>query len=360
MSDIAQHILAALNGTQITPLERDLILKEKILGFTLFKRNIESAAQLAELTCELKTLARQAAYELILAVDQEGGRVFRLPEPFSKIPPMRWWGDLFEKTGAVKPLFELGRILGSEVITAGFDLDFAPVVDVDGHADNPVIADRSFSKSPQVVYKLARQVIRGLITENVIPCLKHFPGHGATTQDSHEVLPQDNRDLSQLEETDLFPFKQLIAEQLAPTIMTAHVVYPKVDADAPATLSKKWLNDILRKKLNFNGVLFSDDLLMNAIKNNYKIDKAALRFFECGGDVALIGNEPEKTLEVIRKLRNNKALASRLQASAQRIKNLKQNFPEHKKSHVPLENVIEKNTRVLERLVSLPETRRLP
>jgi beta-N-acetylhexosaminidase len=231
-------------------------LKEKILGFTLFAHNIESAAQLIELNKELKSLAKQVGYDIVIAVDQEGGKVERLPSPFSKIKPMRDWGDIFSQTGRVEPLYELGKILGSEVRAAGFNLDFAPVVDVDLHSANPIIGNRSFSSHPEVVYKLARQVIRGLLHEGMIPCLKHFPGHGATTKDSHLELPHDNRPADKIFRYDILPFKKLIEEDLAPTIMTAHVVYSELDKKNPATLSEKIIKEILREKLNYDGMVF--------------------------------------------------------------------------------------------------------
>lgn len=324
---VAQHILAALEGTEITSVERDLILKEKVLGFTLYKWNIESADQLIELNKELKALAKQAGYELILAVDHEGGRVFRLPEPFSQIPPMKNWGDSFNQTGDVEPLFELGKILGSEIKAAGFNLNFAPAVDINTNPDNPVIADRSFSETATVVYKLARQVIRGLIHENIIPCLKHFPGHGGTSLDSHDFLPLDERNLEEITKTDLLPYQSLIAENLAPTIMTAHVVFPEIDKDHPATLSQKFLTQILRNEMKYAGIIFSDDLLMKAIADNYGIYEAAKAFFLCGGDVALICKQPELSQEIIEKLKKDGDDLSKLfDCSKKRIESLKKSF----------------------------------
>lgn len=322
---LGQHFLAALNGPQISPPERDLILKHKILGFTLFKRNIQSAQQVLELNTELKTLAQQAGYDLLIAVDQEGGRVFRLPEPFTKIPPMRHWAP-FLKTN-LQNFYELGLILGQEVAAAGFTLDFAPVVDVDTNPLSPIIGDRSFSENPEHVFLAAREVIRGMIKTGIIPCLKHFPGHGNTTQDSHHELPLDNRSLDDLEKTDLVPYQKLIAENLAPTIMTAHVVYPQIDMENPATLSQKIIGEILRKNLNYNGVIFSDDMLMKAIAAHHDLTTACREFFCCGGDVVLICEQPELTTEIIEKLRNDSSLTPNLAAAQKHLSALKKRFP---------------------------------
>jgi beta-N-acetylhexosaminidase len=324
--NVASHILAGLEGTQISPLERDLILKHKVLGFTLFKRNIASPEAMVALNEELQALAKQAGYELILAVDQEGGRVARLPEPFSTIKPMREWASLFEKNSNIEDIHTLGKILGSEVKAAGFNLDFAPVVDLDTNSNNPIIGDRSFSAYPDVVYKLARHFIRGLMSEGVLPCLKHFPGHGHTEKDSHLELPVDNREAVDIETNDLIPYQKLIAEGLAPTLMTAHVMYPKIDKDNPGTLSKPILTDWLRKKLNYQGIIFSDDFLMKAIADNYDLFEASKQFIQCGGDVILVCDQPEVSVSLIEKLNheigNNKDLESSLKTAQGRIQKL--------------------------------------
>ncbi|MBU0507185.1 MAG: beta-N-acetylhexosaminidase [bacterium] len=301
---IGQKIIAGFEEKQITPIVRDLILKHKILGFTLFSRNIESKEQVIELNTELKALARQAAYDLVLAVDQEGGRVARLPEPFSQIAPMRAFGDRYKETQSTKEVYELGRTLGREVKEAGFNLNFAPVVDVDVNPDNPIIGDRSFASDSQLVTVLARELIKGMEEEGVQSCLKHFPGHGATTKDSHLELPEDGRTMQELKHTDIKPYHTLIDENCGSSIMTAHVLYPKIDPNYPATLSKTIISDLLRKEMGYQGIIYSDDFLMKAIRDHYDLADAAKRFFEIGGDVILICNEPEVTLEVIQKYRN--------------------------------------------------------
>lgn len=322
---LGQHFLAALDGPQISPLERDLILKHKVLGFTLFKRNIESAQHVLELNNELKALAQQAGYDLIIAVDQEGGRVFRLPEPFTQIPPMRHWAQFLQND--LKKFHELGLILGNEVAAAGFTLDFAPVVDIDTNPNSPIIGDRSFSENPEQVFLAAREVIRGLIDTGIIPCLKHFPGHGATTQDSHHELPHDDRSLDDMEKVDLVPYQKLITENLAPTIMTAHVVYPQIDKENPATLSQKIIQEILREKLKYNGVIFSDDMLMKAIFDNHDLATACTDFFLCGGDAVLICKQPELSVEVIEKLTKDASLTQILAVAQKRLSSLKKCFP---------------------------------
>jgi len=329
---VGQHFLAGFDGFSVTDDVRELILKEKILGFTLFKWNIESAEQLKALNDELQSLAHEAGYELILAVDQEGGRVQRLPEPFTKIPAMRLWAEACAQREAPGAIYELGRILGCEVRLAGFNLDFAPVVDIDINALNPIIGDRSFASDAATVTRHARELIRGLIREGVMPCLKHFPGHGATHKDSHLELPVDERPWEDLRALDVVPYSNLISENLAPAVMTAHVLYPKIDTDNPATLSRYIVGGLLRGELGYDGVVFSDDFLMKAIADNHDLTAAARTFFEIGGDVVLICKRPDLNLEIIRRLKAECAandasnLRESLRQAAQRIENLKRQF----------------------------------
>lgn len=348
MHPLGQHFLAALRETQVTPEVRDLILKEKILGFTLFKWNIENAEHLQALNEELQSLAHQAGYELILAVDQEGGKVERLPEPYLKIPSMQKWQKALEKNQDNDLFYKLGAMLGEAVRSAGFNLNFAPVVDVDTNPNNPIIGNRAFSSDPEIVYQCAKDVIRGLLDKGVIPCLKHFPGHGATSADSHLELPVDNRSFDVIKNIDLLPYQKLISENLAPTLMTAHVKYSQIDNDVPATLSATILADLLRQEMNYKGVVFSDDFLMKAIFDHYGLHDACLKFFKSDGDVVLICKYPDMTLKLIRQLQKElkgHLLEKKLKDSLQRIQNLKKDYlkPVKKSERMTLRNLIQKH-----------------
>lgn len=329
MHPIGQHFLAAMRDTQVTSEVKELILKEKVLGFTLFKWNIESAEQLKELNAELQSLAKQAGYELILAVDQEGGRVERLPAPYLQIPPMRKWADLHFANPEKRILYQLGKILGEQVRMAGFNLNFSPVVDVDTNPNNPIIGNRAFSSEPEAVYECAKEIILGLTEMGVISCLKHFPGHGDTNADSHLEMPFDDRDFSVLQDVDLVPYKRLIQDDLAHSLMTAHVKYTQIDNSMPATLSPMILTEMLRKELNYNGLVFSDDFLMKAIFDHYGLHDACLKFFQSDGDVVLICKYPDMTLKLIRQLReelNGQLLEKKLRNAYKRIDALKKKF----------------------------------
>lgn len=340
MSDLAlgQHVLGGFDGFSVTPEVRKLILEKKILGFTLFKWNIESFEQLRALTAELQSLAVQASYELVLAVDQEGGRVARLPvPPFTKIPPMRQWGDYLKDNDDFSILRELGAVLGREVRLAGFNLDFAPVADVDLNPKNPVIGDRAFSDEAWHVYQCARFFLQGLMEEGVMGCLKHFPGHGSTDLDSHLALPHDPRPLDKLLDCDLLPYGKLIVEGHAPSIMTAHVVYDAIDPQNPATLSEKIVSGLLREELGYDGVVFSDDLLMKAISDHHDLKDVMLKFFSIGGDVALVCRDAALNLDLLERLEST--LTQTSDANEKILANLvhsKRRLATLKATHLPL------------------------
>ncbi len=300
-----------------------------ISGAILFKRNVESAAQVARL-CE--ALRREAGRPFILSVDQEGGRVARLRHaPMTLLPPMREVG----RTGSEPLAFELGSLLGREVRASGFDLDFAPVLDVDSNPANPVIGDRSFGAEPALVGAMGIALARGLESEGVASCGKHFPGHGDTAQDSHKELPRLGHALERLRGVELPPFAAYARAGLA-SIMTAHVCFDALDADPgkgpalPATFSRRALEGLLRNELGFAGLIISDDLEMNAISERYSMGEAAVLAVAAGVDLLLVCHRPERQLEVIEALgaeaERSEAFAARVTEAARRIAALKARF----------------------------------
>lgn len=320
---VGSHILSALDGPEITSLTEELILKYKVLGFTLFSRNIESAKQLKKLNQDLQKIAAKAGYKLILAVDQEGGRVARLKAPeFTKIPPMADYGQKIANGESPDSVFKMGEALAKEVASVGFNLDFAPVLDINSNPENPIIGDRSFSSDPRVVYQCAKQILLAFKKHRIISCVKHFPGHGDTTVDSHLDLPYDQRPQCDFENCDLQPYKKLIEENLVQSLMTAHVVYPEWDKEHPATLSAKIIDELLRKRMGYHGIIFSDDLFMNAIAKHHGTQNAVRDFFLCGGDVALLCEQPQQSKEVIEKLQKDQVVLKKLNISKNRLKSI--------------------------------------
>ncbi len=268
------------------------LIDDGVGGVILFKRNVESAGQVAEL---VRTLKAHAGRPLIASVDQEGGRVARLRgAPFTALPPMRQLG----LTGDAALVERAGRLLALEVRALGFDLDFAPVVDVDTNPANPVIGDRSFHRAAQEVARLGVALAQGLEAGGVASCAKHFPGHGDTSQDSHHDLPSLPHTLERLREVELLPFAAYARAQLA-SVMTAHVIFEAVDPERPATMSARVMDGVLRRELGFGGVVVSDDLEMKAIAAHFPVQRAVVEGFKAGVDAFLVCHRADVQREAI-------------------------------------------------------------
>lgn len=251
-------------------------------GAILFRRNVPDLKRTHAL-CQALTQAAPKALPPFVAVDQEGGRVARLPLPFPKLPPMRSIGligdaDLARRTG---------RMLGERLLSLGFNLDFAPVLDVDSNPQNPIIGDRSFGREPERAAVLAVAFGEGLESAGVLSCGKHFPGHGDTSVDSHVGLPVVEHERARLDAVELVPFRAAAKAGLG-TMMTAHVVVTKLDPAVPATLSSAVCTELLRKDVGFRGVLFSDDLEMAAVALSYPVETSAIASVRAGCDALLI------------------------------------------------------------------------
>ena len=256
-------------------------------GVILFRRNVGTPSAIARLSAELHALPSQP----LVAIDHEGGRVMRLGEPFTQFPAAATVG----RTRIPELAYRVGRAMAQELADVGIDLNFAPVLDVHSNPANPIIGDRAFGADPALVSEMGIALMRGLLDGGVIPCGKHFPGHGDTAQDSHLELPVVNRSVETLELVELAPFRAAIAA-CVPMLMTAHVLYPAFDADNPATLSRKILTDLLRTNLGFNGVVASDDLEMRAIGAYQDIGPAAVATLRAGADALLVCQELSKAV----------------------------------------------------------------
>jgi len=251
-------------------------------GIILFKRNIRSAEQLRRLVADVH--ATGAGVSPLVAIDHEGGRVDRLPHPpFTRFPPMA----AVAERGKAMLAEAVGRAMGRELRAVGIDLDFAPVLDVWSNPRNRVIGDRAFGTTARGVARLALAFARGLARAGVLACGKHFPGHGATVGDSHFVLPRVSRTRRELVATDLLPFARAAAAGI-PALMTAHVVVPALDPRRPATVSSRICRDLLRRRLHFRGVLFSDDLEMQAMAGHRRVGRAAVEALRAGCDMLLV------------------------------------------------------------------------
>jgi beta-N-acetylhexosaminidase len=257
------------------------LIDDGVAGVILFKRNVGTAAETAAL---VKALKVHAGRPLVAAVDQEGGRVARLRgSPFTALPAMRALG----RTRDAGLLERVGRLLAFETRAVGFDWDFAPVLDVDTNAANPVIGDRALHHEAAEVARLGVALAQGMESGGVASCAKHFPGHGDTSLDSHLDLPTLPHGMVRLREVELVPFGAYAKANLA-SVMTAHVVFEALERGVPATMSAKAMTGLLRTELGFGGVIVSDDLEMKAIADRYAIEDAVVQSLGAGVDCFLV------------------------------------------------------------------------
>jgi beta-N-acetylhexosaminidase len=284
-------------GTTLTEAERKRLLHPLVGGVILFARNFTTPEQLTVLTAEIRALRRPA---LLIAVDHEGGRVQRFQAGFTRIPPMRKLGELHDRSPEVAGHLAaaLGVVLGAELKRHGVDFSFTPCVDLDYGASG-VIGDRAFHGDPTVVGALALKLTEGLARVGMGAVAKHFPGHGYVRADSHLDVPVDDRSLAEIER-DIAPYRALIPTGLA-GVMPAHVIYPRVD-ERPAGFSPVWLREILRGRLGFEGLIFSDDLSMEGARVAGDVIGRAHAAFAAGCDMVLVCNAPESADELLSRL----------------------------------------------------------
>jgi beta-N-acetylhexosaminidase len=291
-------LMLDVRGTVLSEEDRKRLSHPLVGGVILFARNYENPLQLSQLTTDIRALKSPP---LLIAVDQEGGRVQRFREGFTRLPPMRVLGNIHDThPHHAKTLArETGYVMAAELRAHGVDLSFAPVLDLD-YGVSSVIGDRAFHHDPQAVIDLAHAVMQGMKDAGMAACGKHFPGHGFVAADSHVAIPVDGRDYADIAFNDLLPFKAMIDMGLA-AIMPAHVIYPKADA-APAGFSRFWLQQVLRGELNFQGMIFSDDLTMAGAAVGGDITSRTFAALRAGCDMALICNRPDLADETLARL----------------------------------------------------------
>jgi len=283
-SAVAKMFWVGFHGT--TPSDDLLRLLDRgVGGVILFARNIESPKQAADLTRQIK---QHAGRPLPVAIDHEGGRVMRVQEPFTQTPPMRVLG----KIGDDSLVRSVGRMFARELRAIGFDMNLAPVLDVDTHADNPVIAARSFASDVGLVTRMGVALIEGIQSEGMAACAKHFPGHGDTVEDSHKNLPRVSHDLSRLNEIELPPFRAACRAGVA-GVMTAHIIYEALDSQYPATMSNRIIDGLLRKEMGYDGLVIGDDLDMKAITDHFGANQAVVVGASAGADCLLACHHPD-------------------------------------------------------------------
>lgn len=322
---IGQLVIAGIDGTSINDASKELIEQYKISGIIFYANNAETTNQTIEFVNSLKATNQVNRLPLFMSIDQEGGRVARLPKEVAKVPTAAAIGKKNDPDYA----FNIGSTLGKQLTQFGFNMNFAPVLDVNSNPNNPVIGDRSFSTGPEIVSIIGLQTMKGIKEQNIIPVVKHFPGHGDTSVDSHLELPKVDKTLKQLKELELIPFKIAI-EAEADVIMVAHILLPQLDTINPASMSAPIITDLLRNELGFNGLVMTDDLTMKAITNHYGIEEAAVQSIKAGSDLLLVAHNPATTIAVIEALKvavmGNEISVQRIDESVARIIELKEKY----------------------------------
>lgn len=296
-------LMLDLEGPDLQEDEKELLRHPQTGGVILFSRNIENRQQVEALVAQI----RAQRPGILIAVDQEGGRVQRLREGFTRLPPMARFGELYKQQPeeARQLAYDTGWLMASEVLAAGLDFSFAPVLDLQTGVSE-VIGDRAFAADPDALCILASAFMRGMHEAGMATTGKHFPGHGTVAADSHYALPVDDRSLAEITETDMQIFKRCMPQLDA--VMPAHVLYPQVD-DQCAGFSRRWLQDILRRQCGFDGVIFSDDLVMAAAASAGNMEQRVTRALDAGCHMLLVCNDREAAIEAL-------AALDRMQVSA--------------------------------------------
>jgi len=308
-------VMLDVTGLQLEQEDITRLLHPSVGAVILFARNYQDRAQVSALISHIKSLRKP---ELLVAVDQEGGRVQRFINGFTRLPATQHFGELWQQDKQTAPMraYESAVIMAQELVEVGVDFSFAPVFDVTTR-ESDVIGDRCFHPDPDVAAELLGAYIDGMHSVGMVAIAKHFPGHGGVSGDSHHCLPEDGRSIAELEAHDLIPYKVLANE--IEGVMTAHVLFSECDAEIP-TYSSYWLQQILRTKLGFDGVIFSDDLSMqgaidaNSANDDTSIVESAQRAIYAGCDMVLVCNRPDLADELLKGLEfePNETLSGRL------------------------------------------------
>jgi len=320
---IGQMIITGFDGSEYNDDMDRLINEYKVGGVILFARNIEDSSQMIELTRALQE--NNNNIPLFISIDEEGGRVSRLPDDIEKFPAAFDIGLINNDQTA----YENGKEIGYTLKRLGINLDYAPVLDIYSNLNNTVIDDRAFGTEESIVSTMGIATMKGIEDAGVIPVIKHFPGHGDTEVDSHYGLPIVYKTLEELRNFEFIPFVKAI-ESGCDVIMVSHIILNEVDSSNPASLSKIVISDLLRKDLEFDKVVITDDMSMGAITSIMSIEEACIKSIEAGCDILLLGNAYEEIEQVINsiklKLYNGEISEEQINKSVKRILELKKKY----------------------------------
>lgn len=323
---IGQMVMVGIEGYETNEQTRQLIEQHRVGGVILFERNVSDAEQTLQLLDDLKQANQQTnRIPLLLGVDEEGGSVSRLPPELTPAPSARDVG----RTDDPSLAYRIGQTSAGTLRALGWNVNFAPVLDVDSNPHNPVIDDRSYGDNAETVAAMGVKMMRGLQSGNVISVVKHFPGHGDTSVDSHVDLPVVPHAEERLRRVELVPFVTAI-RQGADAVMVGHLLVSAFDEREPATFSSALIGGLLRDEFGFDGVVFTDDLTMGAVTSQYSIGEAAVRAINAGADIVMIAHRYDQQIAAIRALEEAAASGAiepqRLDESVVRILRLKRKY----------------------------------
>lgn len=327
---VLEKFILGFPGNEL-PADLKSYLSGGLAGVIIFPRNYSSPETLLELSPKIRAPSGDPA---LVSIDQEGGRRFALPSPFTQWPSAEELGQLDDLTAVES----VARGIARELAAVGCNLDFAPMLDLHLQPGSPVTSERSYGSNPQRVGELGAAFARGLAAEGVMACAKHFPGHGDTKVDPHESLPVFDGDMERLRHAELMPFWRVFDEGV-PMVMTAHILLPRIDAENPATLSRRNLTGLLREEMGFEGVVLADDLGMGAIRERLEPGDAAVRTFAAGADMALLCHDWDSVAPALKRVaeafERGEFAAEEWEASHNRIVQLRQRI-QNQPRNVPL------------------------
>lgn len=322
---IGQMIIIGMDTNYITERIKKMIINYKIGGIILYRKNFHTYQEMLDLIRQLKELNKGNKIPLLIAIDQEGGRVNRMPKEILNLPS----ANLIATKGGIEEVEKSAEIIGKILKQSGYHLNFAPVLDIKRFENNHAIGDRCYGEKKEDVAKYGIAFMKKLQEQGIISVIKHFPGHGATKQDSHHFLPIIKEKMENIEKEDMYPF-ELAIKNGADAVLVGHLLIKNVTGIYPASLSRKFIVKYLRKKYRYNGLILTDDLKMKAIKFIYGADLAVRKAFEAGNDMIVFrfGKEEEKKVieKIIHFVQEGKLKESRINRSVNRIIKIKQKY----------------------------------
>lgn len=322
---IGQLLVIGVDGTAFSDEMDNLIRNYHVGGAIIMGRNVSTTSEMLQLISNIKKANESNKIPLFMSVDEEGGRVSRLPAGIPKLPASAKIGTQNDETVS----YRAGTYLAEVLREFGYNMNFSPVLDINNNPKNRVIGDRSLGADPELVARLGVATMHGMTDNGVISVVKHFPGHGDTVVDSHKALPKVETTLERLRNVELVPFQQAVDEGVD-AIMVAHILFPALDQEYPSSMSKAIIMGLLRDDMQFEGVVITDDLTMGAIVNDYTIPEAAVQSFIAGSDLLLIVNGYDNQINTVNALmkaiETGDITQERLNESVKRILTLKEKY----------------------------------